>query len=73
MKKESEIEVGDLVRVRSADWRQKPYGIVTDVRLLTIESTGDQYTAITALIDDQRVTYGSTDFELINKAERNTN
>jgi hypothetical protein len=65
-----EIEVGDLVRVRGDDWLQKPFGIVTQVRLLTVESTGDQYTAVTALVGSQYVTFGTSSFELINKAER---
>jgi len=64
------FEVGDLVRVRGDDWLQKPFGIVTEVRLLTLESTGDQYTAVTALVSGQYLTFGTGSFELINKAER---
>ena len=65
-----EIKVGDLVRIRGNDWLGKPLGIVTEIKHLTHDQSGEQYTAITALVAGKYFTFGDGSFELISKAER---
>ena len=65
------IEIGDLVRVRGAEWLGKPLGIVTEVKNLVHDQSGEGYTAVTALVGTQSFTFSVRDFELVKKALRN--
>ena len=60
-----EIKVGDLIRIRGEDWIAKPLGIVTETKRLTHERSGEQYTAVTALVEGKYFTFGDEAFELI--------
>lgn len=64
------IEIGDLVRVRGSEWLGKPLGIVTEVKDLVHEQSGEGYTAVTALVGTQSFTFSVRDFELVKKVER---
>ena len=64
------IFVGDLVKVRGADWIGGMLGVVTDVRKLVLEQTNQTYFTITAQVGDQQFTFGPKDFELISRAEK---
>mgnify|MGYP003127479157 CR=1 FL=1 len=64
------IEVGDLVRIRGQDWLGRPLGIVTDVRELVHDQSGEKYLAVTAVAGGTEFTFGEANFELVNKAER---
>ena len=68
-----EIKIGDLVRIRGNDWLGKPLGIVTEVKHLTHEQSGAQYTAITAVVGGNYFTFPDASFELVNSAERKKN
>ena len=59
------IEIGDLVRVRGAEWLGKPLGIVTEVKNLVHDQSGEGYTAVTALVGTQSFTFSVRDFELV--------
>ena len=65
-----EIKGGDLVRIRGNDWMGKPLGIVTEIKQLTHEQSGEQYGVVTALVAGQYFTFGNDSFELISKVER---
>ena len=65
------IEIGDLVRVRGDHWLGKPLGIVTEVKDLVHDQSGEGYTAVTALVGTQSFTFSMRDFELVKKVERN--
>ena len=65
------IEVGDLVRVRGKDWLGKPLGIVTEVRDLIHDQSGEGYTAVTAVVGGSAFTFSERDFELIKKIDKN--
>jgi len=68
-----EIKVGDLVRIRGTDWLGKPLGIVTEVKNLTHDQTGERYKAVTALVSGKYFTFGDESFELVSRAERKIN
>jgi len=68
-----EVKVGDLVRIKGNDWLGKPLGVVTEIKHLTHEQSGVQYTAITALVSGQYFTFPDKSFELVSKVERNSN
>ena len=72
-KKECEIRVGDLVRVQGYEWIEQGVGIVTDVRVVVYDQTGDVYHAVTATINGQEYTFSHRDFNLVSKAERTLN
>jgi len=61
------IEVGDLVRVRGTEWLGKPLGIVTEIKNLVHDPSGEGYTAVTALVGTQSFTFSMRDFELVKK------
>jgi len=71
------IEIGDLVRVRGRGlvrgdhWLGEPLGIVTEVKDLVHDQSGEGYTAVTALVGTQSFTFSMLDFELVKKVERN--
>jgi hypothetical protein len=65
------IEVGDLVRVRGEEWLGKPLGIVTEVRALIHDQSGQGYTAVTAVVGESSLTFSERDFELITKVDKN--
>ena len=67
------IDIGDLVRIRGQEWLGKPLGIVTEVRELVHDQSGDRYIAVTAVVAGQEFTFGEASFELINKTERKIN
>ena len=64
------IEVGDLVKIKGADWLPHSVGVVTEVKELVHDQSGDGYTAITALVDDNYYTFSEKDFDLLNKASQ---
>jgi len=66
------IQIGDLVRITRKKGTDScdPVGIVTEVRDLVYEPSGDSYTAITALVGDEYYTFSEQDFILINKVKR---
>ena len=61
------IEVGDLVRITAARDISCPVGIVTEVKDLVHQPSGDGYTAITALMGDEYYTFSEQDFTLVKK------
>jgi len=65
------LHIGDLVRVRGQDWLGKRLGIVTEVKELVHDQSGEGYTAITALVDNQSFTFSERDFELVKRAGKN--
>ena len=65
-----EIKIGDLVRVRGADWLQKPLGIVTEIKQLVHDQSGTEYTAVTALVGGKYFTFADDSFEIISTTER---
>jgi hypothetical protein len=65
------LQIGDLVRVRGEDWLGKRLGIVTEVKQLVHDPSGEGYTAITALVDTQSITFSERDFELVKRADKN--
>jgi hypothetical protein len=65
------IEVGDLVRMRGKEWLGKPLGIVTEVRDLIHDPSGEGYTAVTAVVGESSFTFSERDFELIKKIDKN--
>jgi len=65
-----EIKIGDLVRIRGNDWLGKPLGIVTETKNLTHDPSGEEYTAITALVEGKYFTFGESSFELVSSAQR---
>ena len=67
-----EIRVGDLVRVQDYDWIEQGVGIVTEVRELVYDQTGDTYYTVTATINGQEYTFSHKDFELVSKTERDS-
>jgi len=68
-----EIKVGDLVRIRGNDWIGKPLGIITEVKHLTHDQSGEEYTAITAVVAGNYFTFPVEAFELVSSAERKKN
>jgi len=68
-----DIDVGDLVRVSNYDWITGDLGIVTEVREIVHDMSGDSYTAVTALIGKKEYTFSQKDFLLVSKAERKIN
>ncbi len=64
------IDIGDLVRICGNDWLGKPLGIVTEVRELVHDQSGERYIAVTAVVGKTEFTFGEASFELVNKAER---
>ena len=71
-RKECEIEVGDLVRIREYDWLSQGVALVTEVRELIHDQSRQSYYAVTATLNGSEYTFPHGDFELISKAERNT-
>lgn len=65
------LQIGDLVRVRGEDWLGKRLGIVTEVKQLVHDQSGEGYTAITALVGNQSITFSERDFELVKRADKN--
>jgi hypothetical protein len=65
------LQIGDLVRVRGEDWLGKRLGIVTEVKQLVHDPSGEGYTAITALVGTQSITFSERDFELVKRADKN--
>ena len=65
------IDVGDLVRIRGMSWLGKPLGIVTEVRALVHDQSGEGYTAVTAVVGGSSFTFSERDFELITKVDKN--
>ena len=63
-------DVGDLVRICGKDWLGKPLGIVTEVRELVHDQSGERYIAVTAVVGGKEFTFGESSFELLNKSER---
>jgi len=68
-----EIKVGDLVRIRGADWLDTDLGIVAEIKNLTHEQTGTEYRVITTLVSGKYFTFTDESFELISSAERKKN
>jgi len=66
-KTECEVNVGDLVRVRSYDWIARGVGIVTEVRKLVHDQSQESYVAVTAKIGGKDYTFSHLDFELVSK------
>ncbi len=64
------IFVGDLVRVRGADWLEGKLGVVTDIRELVFEQTNQTYYTITAQVGDEQFTFGPKDFELVGRTKK---
>jgi hypothetical protein len=64
------IQVGDLVRVRDHDWLSQEVGIVTEIRYLVHEQSGEGYTTVTAVIGNETYTFSSRDFEVVSKTEK---
>ena len=62
-----EIEVGDIVRIRGDEWYGGALGVVTEVRELVVEATGDKYMVATAYMRDEMVTLATSNFELVSK------
>jgi hypothetical protein len=65
------LQIGDLVRVRAEDRLGKRLGIVTEVKQLVHDPSGEGYTAITALVGTQSITFSERDFELVKRADKN--
>ena len=65
-----EIKVGDLVRILGVHKLGRPLGIVTGIKTLTHDPSGEQYTAVTAVVGGKYFTFGSNSFELISSTER---
>jgi hypothetical protein len=65
------LQIGDLVRVRGEDWLGKRLGIVTEVKQLVHDPSGEGYTAITALVGTQSFTFSERDFELVKRVDKN--
>jgi len=63
-----EIKVGDLVRIRGNDWLGKPLGIVTEIKNLVHDQSGDEYMTVTAIVGGKYFTAGTESFELISAA-----
>lgn len=71
------LNVGDLVRIRDdgMPWHQVAgprdrVGIVTAVRELVHDPSGESYTAVTVSLGSDCVTLAESSFELISKTER---
>tara|TARA_A100001391_G_scaffold190672_1_gene163503 strand:+ start:278 stop:529 length:252 start_codon:yes stop_codon:yes gene_type:complete len=69
-KRECEIEVGDLVKIRDYDWLSRDVALVTEVRELIHDQSNKSYYAVTATLNGKEYTFSHRDFELISKAER---
>ena len=69
-KREWEIEVGDLVKIRDYDWLSRDVALVTEVRELIHDQSNKSYYAVTATLNGKEYTFSHRDFELISKAER---
>tara|TARA_B100000029_G_scaffold330209_1_gene322523 strand:+ start:16940 stop:17152 length:213 start_codon:yes stop_codon:yes gene_type:complete len=67
------IEVGDLVRIRGRDWLGRPLALVTEVRRLVHDQSGEGYTAVSAVSGGEIFTFSEKDFELIRKGRPNEN
>ena len=69
-KRECEIEVGDLVKIRDYDWLSRDVALVTEVRELIHDQSNKSYYAVTATLNGKEYTFSHRDFELVSKAER---
>ena len=69
-KRQCEIEVGDLVKIRDYDWLSRDVALVTEVRELIHDQSNKSYYAVTATLNGKEYTFSHRDFELISKAER---
>jgi hypothetical protein len=64
-----EIKVGNLVRIKGKDWLGKPLGIVTEIKHLTHDQSGTEYTAVSAVVGGKSFTFPGEAFELVNPVE----
>ena len=69
-KRECEIEVGDLVKIRDYDWLSRDVALVTEVRELIHDQSNKSYYAVTATLNGKEYTFSHRDFDLVSKAER---
>jgi SHS2 domain-containing protein len=69
-KRKCEIQVGDLVKIRDYDWLSRDVALVTEVRELIHDQSGQTYYAVTATLNGKEYTFSHRDFELVSKAER---
>ena len=62
------IKVGDLVSTPDYKWLNSTLGLVTEIRSIVHAESGAEYTAITAVFNDETYTFSEKDFTLISKA-----
>ena len=65
-----EINIGDLVRILGNDWLGKPLGLVTEIKELTHDQSGEEYRAITAVVAGKYFTFGDESFELVSAVKK---
>ena len=63
------LRIGDLVSVQGYDWLSCTVGIVTEIKNLIHDQTGVEYSAVTAVINNQKYTFSEQDFKLISRTE----
>ena len=64
------FKVGDLVCIKNDFLRGNPVGIVTQVRKLIHDGSGESYTSISAVIEGEVYTLSARDYELVAPTER---
>lgn len=64
------FRVGDLVFIKNDFLRGNPVGIVTEVRDVVHDTSGDRYTVVTAVIKEEPYSLSARDYELVTPIER---